>query len=265
MLKRKYLLNLINKHIVWRDNMRIGIIDSGMGGLMVLQRIKEKHPNHHYIYFGDTAHLPYGEKTKEQLLDYSISIIDFLLTKDVDLIILACGTLSSTIYEDLKQKYMVSIMDVIHPAIDFLNQKEYPSVGVIGTTVTIQSKIFEQHSNTEIRSIACPKFVPLIENGMIDSKNMKEAVEEYLSPFKEQSIDALVLGCTHYPMIQTQIREYLNKNIEYIDLGQIIADKIPLSKEATGQTELYFSRVEDKMINQVKSTIGNYPVVEIKL
>ena len=251
--------------IVWRDSMRIGIIDSGMGGLMVLQKIKKKHPNHHYIYFGDTAHLPYGEKTKEQLLDYSISIIDFLLTKGVDLIILACGTLSSTIYEDLKQKYTVSIMDVIHPTIDFLNQKKYRSVGVIGTTVTIQSKIFEQHSNKEIRSVACPKFVPLIENGKMESKDMKEAVEEYLSPFKEQSIDALVLGCTHYPMIQTQIREYLNKRIDYIDLGHIISDKIPLSKEATRQTELYFSRVGDKIINQVKSMIGNYPVIEIKL
>lgn len=244
--------------------MRIGIFDSGLGGLMVLKRMLEKHPNHHYIYYGDTAHLPYGEKTREQLYHYSTKIIEFLLSKQVDLIIVACGTLSSTIYDELKKQYSIPMMDVIRPTLEFIKNKNYSSVGVIGTTMTIQSGIFERNI-ANVKAIACPKFVPIIEKGLTETDEMKESINDYLYPFKENKMDALILGCTHYPIIQIQIKEYLKYNIDFIDMGKVVSNTVLPTKEVEQTIELYFSKVNEDITNHAHQWIENAQVVELIL
>ncbi|NLL44692.1 MAG: glutamate racemase [Mollicutes bacterium] len=244
--------------------MRIGIFDSGLGGLTVLKSLIEKYPNHQYYYFGDTINIPYGEKTKEQLLQFSDNIINFLMSKKVDLIIIACGTISSNLYDELKNKYNIKIIDVIGPIITYLNNSDYQRIGIIATTMTIKSKIFEKKVNKYIISVPCPMFVPLIENNLLDTLEFEEFLDEYLSNFKEKMIDALVLGCTHYPLIKKQIKEYLG-NIPLVDMGEIIANQLTLQNEDTFKMELYFSKVDNKLIKNVHNIIGEYEIYEKKL
>ena len=123
--------------------MRIGVFDSGIGGVNVLSCLIKKYPNNEYIYFGDTVNLPYGDKSKNELFKLASSAIEFLISKNVEIIIIACGTISSNCYEELKNKYNMPIYDIILPTIEYLKRSEYKNIGVIGTKRTIESKIFD--------------------------------------------------------------------------------------------------------------------------
>lgn len=240
--------------------MRIGVFDSGIGGLTVLKSLIERHPNHEYFYFGDTKNLPYGEKTKEQLLLLTKNNINFLLTKHVDMIIIACGTISSTVYKDVKDIYNVPIIDVINPTIKYIKDCNHKKMGIIATYRTINSKIFENRLDVPVISQACPIFVPLIESKNIDSEEFNKYLHEYLNPFKNQDIDALVLGCTHYPLISEQIKDYLKEDVELINLGDIIAKSINLPHEHRQNIELYFSSIDDTLISNVNNIMGDYKI-----
>ena len=130
--------------------MRVGVFDSGIGGLTVLKNIYKHYPNNEYIYFGDTLNLPYGNKTKEELNNLSSLDIEFLLSKKVDMIIIACGTISSNCIDYLKNKYNIPIYDIISPTINYLNNSNYQNIGVIATNATINSHIFKNNVNKEI-------------------------------------------------------------------------------------------------------------------
>ena len=159
--------------------MRIGVFDSGLGGLTVLDSLIKKYPNNEYIYFGDTLNMPYGGKTKEELYELSSKIVEFLKSKKVDLIIIACGTVSSNNYLELKRNFDIPIYDILTPTINYLNQSNLSNIGVIATEMTIKSGIFN-NVNKPVIQIYCPKFVPLIENNMIDTIEMENAINEYL-------------------------------------------------------------------------------------
>ena len=228
--------------------MRIGIFDSGLGGINVLSCLLEKYPNNEYIFCGDTKNIPYGDKTKEELLNLSSNIIDFLLTKKVDIIIIACGTVSSTCYEDLKNKYQIPIYDIVSPTIDYLNKLDLKNIGVIGTKRTIESNIFKlKEKNMLLKST--PLFVPIIENNKIN-ENRKNIINE-LSDFKK--CDALVLGCTHYPLLKNIIEGELK--IPTIDMGKCLTEKIELSNNSNQLVELYFSKLNNNIISMVKNII----------
>lgn len=244
--------------------MKIGIFDSGVGGLTVLKKLIDKHPNHHYIYFGDTEHLPYGEKSKEQLLVYSEKIIEFLITKNVDYIIMACGTISSNVYEEVKNKYAAKIINVVELIVDYIEEKHYKNVGFIGTSMTVKSKNFEKNMNANVISQACPCFVEIIE-GILPYNNLEKYLSKYLSKFQKQNIEVLVLGCTHYSLIKKEIMKYFDDSVDIIDLGEVIADKIELPLEEVQNIELFFSKLDKILINNVKKIIGNYKVIEKKL
>ena len=228
--------------------MKIGVFDSGIGGLTVLKRLIEKFPNNEYIYYGDTKNVPYGDKSIEELKVLSSNIINFLIEKEVDMIVIACGTISSNLSTCLKEKYNIRIIDIISPVIDCLNNSNYEKIGVIATQATINSKIFSKNLNKEVKEVACPKFVPLIESN--NFSELENYYSYYLDNLKDR--DLIVLGCTHYPIIKKQISKYLGNNIKLLDMAECIND---IKNDGISRVELYFSKLDDKIVSNVNSIL----------
>lgn len=228
--------------------MKVGLFDSGIGGLSVLKRLIEKYPNNEYIYFGDTKNLPYGSKSIEELKILARNNIDFLLRFNVDIIIIACGTVSSNFLEYLKDNYNMPIIDIISPTINYLNNSNYNNIGIIATEATINSHIFKNNINKNIYEIATPKLVPLIEG--TTTGNIDIVLKEYLNNYKDK-IDVLVLGCTHYPLISSNIKNILEET-KLLNM----ADYINIDNYGTGKVNIYFSKIDNKLIDNIKKIIG---------
>ena len=243
--------------------MRVGVFDSGIGGLTILKSLLENHPNNEYIYFGDTLNIPYGEKTNDQLKDLSDKIIRFLISKKVDMIVIACGTISSSIYDEIKNKYDVPIYDIINPITNQLKKLKIKKALLIATDKTIESKKFEEKlksANMELYTQACPKFVPIIEH---KSKDLLEIeLGEYLYQYKNLDIEVVIPGCTHYPIISGEIADYLN--VDILDIGLIVAKSLDI-EYSINDLKVYFSAVDDDLKEVVKDIIGDYEIEEIKL
>ena len=232
------------------DIMRIGLFDSGVGGLTVLKTLLKKYPNNEYIYYGDTLNLPYGTKSKEELLKLARDNVDFLIDKKVDLIIIACGTVSSNCLNELKESYNIPIMSIVDDVINYLNNSNYNNIGVIATNATINSHIFKNNINKNVYEIATPKLVPLIENNNLDS--IKDILHSYLDDYLGK-LDVLVLGCTHYPIISNYIKS-ITDNIELIDMSEFISIN---NDDISNKIEIYFSKLDDTIKNNTKSILGN--------
>lgn len=209
----------------------IGIFDSGVGGLTVASAIKQLLPAEKMIYFGDTAHLPYGDKSNDTIIRYSRHIADFLLEKEIKVLLIACNTASAVAYSELLHELgnRVHIVNVIDPAVDFITS-QYPDekVGVIGTKGTIKSgtyerKILEKNRGIEVSSLATPLFVPMIEEGFVYDDISNAIIRAYLSEEKLQDIKSLILGCTHYPIIKNQIRKFFNFGVDVVDSANVVA------------------------------------------
>ena len=243
--------------------MRVGVFDSGIGGLTILKSLLENHPNNEYIYFGDTLNIPYGEKTNDQLKDLSDRIIRFLISKKVDMIVIACGTISSSIYDEIKNKYDVPIYDIINPITNQLKKLKIKKALLIATDKTIESKKFEEKlksANMELYTQACPKFVPIIEH---KSKDLLEIeLGEYLYQYKNLDIEVVIPGCTHYPIISGEIGDYLN--VDILDIGLIVAKSLDI-EYSISDLKIYFSAVDDDLKEVVKDIIGDCEIEEIKL
>ena len=226
--------------------MRIGIFDSGIGGLTVLKRLIDVYPNHEYIYYGDTYNVPYGNKSKEELNLLSQKIISFLIDKKVDLIIIACGTISSNLAKELQSRYDIEILDIISPTVDFINNSNYEKVGVICTKATKESLAFEKNIKKDIVVVPCSKFVPLIENSNL--LELEKVFPEYLDQLKDREI--IVLGCTHYPLIKDKLIEYLGKEIVLLDMSYCLPS---LPKDNSDiKIELYFSKLDNIIEDNIK-------------
>jgi glutamate racemase len=212
----------------------IGVFDSGIGGLTVAHAIKELLPNENMIYFGDTAHLPYGDKSEAAIQAYSIKIADVLLKKGCKVIVIACNSASSAANELLKEYVNkdVHIINVIDPMVELVTT-QFPNkhVGLIGTKRTVQSgvyskKIEEANKNIILRSLATPLLVPMIEEGFFHNQISHEIIGQYLSDPLLQNIDALILACTHYPLIKKEIRQFYNNQMPVLDSSQVVAIKL---------------------------------------
>ena len=209
----------------------IGIFDSGIGGLTVAHAISKLLPHESIVYFGDTAHLPYGDKSEASIQAYSIKIADVLLKKGCKVIVIACNSASSAAYELLKEYVQkdAEIINVIDPMVNLvITQFANKKVGLIGTKRTIQSgiyarKIKEANQNISLASLPTPLLVPMIEEGFFDNKISHEIIEKYLSDSSLNNIDALILGCTHYPLIKTEISSFYPKKIALLDSSEIVA------------------------------------------
>lgn len=209
----------------------IGIFDSGVGGLTVAGAIKRLLPEENLIYFGDTAHLPYGDKSKETITHYSERITEYLLERNCKIIVIACNTASANAYERVLSlvKNRALVINVIDPIIDYVTSlKTSAAIGVIGTKGTINSatyekKLLKKNSRLRVVSMATPLFVPMIEEGFIYDDISNAIIRSYLSKEPLQNIDTLILGCTHYPIIKNQINRYYNFKVTIIDSSSIVA------------------------------------------
>jgi glutamate racemase len=208
----------------------IGIFDSGVGGLTVAHAIKQILPGESLIYFGDTAHLPYGDKSEESIRYYSHRITEFLLEHNSKVVLVACNSASASAFDTLKKEFegKTILIDVINPVVDYLRTKNFSKIGVIGTKRTISSgtyekKIKENSPATTVVTLATPLLVPMIEEGFIFDDISNAILRTYLSDESLAGIQALILGCTHYPIIKNQISKIFNFNIEIVDSARIVA------------------------------------------
>lgn len=215
------------------QNLPIGIFDSGIGGLTVAHALKEKLPNESIIYFGDTEHLPYGEKSAEALRNYSKKITQFLLEKNCKCIVIACNSASSVAFDVVKKTVKnIPVFNVIDPVIEKVsNSCNSCKVGVIGTKATISSNIYKNKLNAKcpravVTALATPLLAPMIEEKFIGGDISKKIIANYLSNKKLQEIDQLILACTHYPLIYKEIRDYFKGEVIIINSTNIVAEHI---------------------------------------
>jgi len=205
------------------DNRPIGIFDSGVGGLTVLKELAKVLPKEDIIYFGDTARVPYGTKSHDTIVRFSIENVLFLLRFNVKLIIIACNTSSSVALAALKRNFKVPIVGVIEPGADeAVGISRNGRIGIIGTSTTVRSLsynkyILKKNRLAKIFSVSCPLFVPFVEEGWIDKRVTSDVIREYLAPLKRKSIDTLVLGCTHYPLLKERIKKFMGSRLSIVD------------------------------------------------
>lgn len=197
----------------------IGVFDSGRGGLTVAREILRQLPNEKIVYFGDTARVPYGSKSKETVIRYSRQIVRFLLTKNVKAIVIACNTASAFALEELKEEFDIPIIGVIRPGAKAAVENTVTKrIGVIGTEGTIRSAIYtevihEYDREAIVLGKACPLFVSLVEEGWLHDTVTDEVAGRYLSEFKNRDIDTLIMGCTHYPLLRSTIMKTMGEDV----------------------------------------------------
>ncbi len=215
-----------------RNNSPIGLFDSGVGGLTVANAIRSVLPGEQLYYYGDTAHLPYGDKSKETIISYSIGISDFLLDQGCKVVLIACNSASTNAFQEVKEHVggRAVVLNVVDPVIDYVTSLvEARNVGIIGTKATIDSKFYQTELSAKapgmaVSSLATPLFVPMIEEGFVFDDISNAIIRAYLSRRELEDIDTLILGCTHYPIIRNQISRFYNFGVNVLDTARIVAE-----------------------------------------
>lgn len=210
----------------------IGVFDSGVGGLTVVKELIRQLPHENIVYIGDTARVPYGSKSADTILRYSIENAIFLLKHKVKCIVIACNTATAYALEHLQHLFRVPVIGVIKPGVEAaLKASHNHRIAIIGTTGTIQSGVYQKeilnHSpDVKVFAQACPLFVPLIEEGLLSHEATKILIREYLTPLLNESVDTLLLGCTHYPLLAEQIQEIAGKDVTVINSAEACAKAV---------------------------------------
>jgi len=213
----------------------IGIFDSGVGGLTVAKEIKRILPNENLIYFGDTKHLPYGEKSKEAIIEYSTKITKFLLDNNCKAIVIACNTATANALKEVLELVdgRVPVIDVINPVAEKVAYEIHNNVGVIATKATVNSGLYRKsirrHNKfIKVDELATPLLVPAIEEGFKNHPITHAIIYNYLSNHKLRNIETLILGCTHYPLLIDEIRQYYGNRVRVIDSPSIVANQLKM-------------------------------------
>jgi len=234
--------------------MRIGLIDSGIGGLTVLKELVRRYPDNEYVYYGDTLNNPYGNKSRDELYLLSSKMINYLINKEVDLIVVACGTICSNVFEKLQEKSSVKLYSVIEPVISYINNYN-EKIGVIATRMTIESGLF----NKLCFKRECPMFVPLIENRKF--MEIDKYIDEYLN---NCSVDSLIMGCTHYPIIEDKLNKYFNNQVKLINMGSLLE----LDNQGGSKLDVLinFSMINEEIIKNTKEILNDidFKIEEVK-
>jgi glutamate racemase len=210
----------------------IGVFDSGIGGLTVVNALKRYLSGYDILYFGDTARTPYGTKSPETVIHYAIEDAEILLRKGAQMLVVACNTASSIATDVLKERFDVPILEVISPAVKMaVSDPKRTRVGVIGTRATVNSGIYEDkikavRPEMKIYSQPCPLLVPLVEEGWLKREETRKIVKKYLHPLKLKQIDILILGCTHYPLLKEIIQTKIGKHVRIIDSSEALSDSV---------------------------------------
>lgn len=264
------------------NNHSIGIFDSGIGGLTVVRQVMKSLPGEDIVYFGDTARVPYGIKSKDVIVRYSIEDALFLIEQKIKLLVIACNTASAYACSHLQGIFKIPVIGVIEPGIDsIVEHSKSHRIGIVGTAATIGSGAYQagikaRLPEAEIMAVSCPLFVPFVEEGMIDHPATKMMIQEYLSPLKGK-VDTLLLACTHYPLLKASIKEFMGDNVTLIDSAHACAKTIAelltaqdlLSTQHKGNNKFFVSDDPDKFcrlgrmflqeeINNVNCIEGNF-------
>lgn len=241
--------------------MKVGVFDSGVGGLTVLRAIREHFPNLDLLYLGDTARVPYGSKSKETVVRYSIECANFLLGFGIDLLVVACNTASSYALDFLKEELTIPVFGVIDPGVKAaLEVSKRKVIGVIGTKGTINSGVYRrklEEAGAKVYEKACPLFVPLVEEGIKDGTIAESVVEFYLKELKEKGIDTLIMGCTHYPLLKEVIKKYMG-DVQVVDSALCIAQELkPYVKDVGGASlRLFFTDNSQSLESLIDLMLG---------
>ncbi len=241
------------------DNRPIGIFDSGLGGLTCVKKVLELLPGEDIIYFGDTGRVPYGSRSAETIIKYVRQNIRFLKEFDIKFIIIACGTASSAALPMIQHEVDIPVIGVLEPTCErAATSTKNGKIGVLGTQGTIRSGKYPEvlknlNRDLEIFSQPCPMFVPLVENGYLDSPATRLFAEEYLAPFQKEKVDTVILGCTHYPLLKPVIQEVMGPSVTLIDAGAETAlyaktwleENEMLSENTVGSARYYVSDAVD--------------------
>lgn len=211
------------------DSRPIGMFDSGVGGLTVLKEIEKQCPNESIIYLGDTKRFPYGSKSKETIIELTKRGIEFLISKNVKAVVIACGTATSQALEEVQKCYDIPIIGIINSVVRYIKEKDYENIGVIATRGTIRSKGWQNKINEIIPKAsifykACPLLAPMAEEGWTENEIAKLTIKEYLEGLK--NVECLILGCTHYPLFKEIIQKELGKDKEIINTGEMLSKRL---------------------------------------
>ncbi len=263
-------------------NSPIGVFDSGVGGLTVAREIMRQLPNERIVYFGDTARVPYGSKSKETVMKYSRQIVNFLMTQQVKAIVVACNTASAYALDELEHEVDIPIIGVVRPgAKAAMEATKNGKIGVIATEATINSGIYNRYIEKNDRSVkiigkACPLFVPLVEEGLWEDPVTDEIARRYLTELIDSDIDTLILGCTHYPMIRSTVGRIMGKQVTLVnpayetarELKDMLLEKGLESEHRPGLgTELYRFFVSDAAdkFQRFANSILTYGILSAKV
>ncbi|OGQ04343.1 MAG: glutamate racemase [Deltaproteobacteria bacterium RIFCSPLOWO2_01_44_7] len=249
----------------------IGIFDSGVGGLTVMAAIRRLLPQESLVYLGDTARVPYGIKSADTILRYTEECCTFLAKRDVKAIVVACNTASAHAFPYLTHKFHIPLMGVIQPGVKHaLEISRNKHIGVIGTQATISSDIYAKElkkldKNTVVTSLACPLFVPLVEEDWLENEVTEAVAKRYLTTFRQDGVDTLILGCTHYPLLKPVIRQVVGEKIELVDSAEAVANALKdlLTKQSLLKTDdeevvtqLYVTDLPGRFENIAKRFLG---------
>ena len=213
----------------------IGIFDSGVGGLTVYRALHNRLPNEHFIYLGDTARVPYGTKSMATVERYAIENSQFLASRGIKMLVVACNTASALALPKIREKIGLDVVGVIGPggrkAVEITRDNSRPKIGVIATEATVASNAYTQairraSNNAEVFQAGCPLFVPLAEEGWTAEAETYSIAAKYLAKMKEFAPDALVLGCTHYPILRSVIQQTVGENVKLVDSGEATAEEV---------------------------------------
>ncbi|MBO9130537.1 glutamate racemase [Bacillus sp. 165] len=259
-------------------NRPIGVIDSGVGGLTVAREIMRQLPKEEIIYLGDTARCPYGPRPSQEVRRFTWEMTDYLMKQDIKLLVIACNTATSVVLEEMRAELGIPVVGVIHPgARTALKVTKNHQVGVIGTIGTIESKAYEHalkaiNNRVTVKGLACPPFVPLVENGEHEEEKAYEIVADTLMSLKNTNIDTLILGCTHYPILGPVIQEVMGENVQLISSGDETAREVStilyhsklLNEETEQQDHLFLTTGSTEKFKQIASRWFEKPIENVK-
>lgn len=259
----------------------IGFIDSGVGGLTVVKQSLKQLPNESIIYLGDNARCPYGERSTEEVREYIWELTQFLLKKQIKMLVIACNTGTAAALDDVRKQLNIPVVGVIHPgsraAIKVTNSQR---IGIIGTRKTIESKMYERTllekvAELQLTSVACPQFVDIVERQTQLQDESKQYIQEVLVPINEANVDTLILGCTHYPLLKKEIQDVVGSQVTLVDSGvetinevSTLLDYFGLSRTAQDQvlspaTQQYYTTGDVMAFRNVATTWLNNDTLQV--
>jgi glutamate racemase len=247
----------------------IGVFDSGVGGLTVLQALRRRMPGEHFLYLGDTARLPYGSKSARTVQRYALKAAAHLVSHDVKLLVVACNTASSFALDELAAASPVPVVGVVDPGVRAALATGSRSIGVIGTEGTIRSGAYQsalvgRDPDVIVEATACPLFVPLAEEGWGDHPVTDQIAESYLRPLLDWGADALILGCTHYPLLVPSLRRVVGDGVHLVDSAESVADTVAdrhadLVIHGEASVRLQLTDASDRFLRITSMVLGHAP------